>query len=91
MTVRHPCEYCGTMLDENECVESDVPAVNGPTRHSASGCRERVHALLRGADLTIRDLQDKVVEMSDILRGAYQSLRKADQWSLVDRIDALKL
>jgi len=37
---RHPCDYCGTMLDEDDCVESDIPAVNGPTLHSATQCRE---------------------------------------------------
>lgn len=44
---RHPCDYCGTMLDEDDCVESDIPAVNGPMLHTASQCREYVHAALR--------------------------------------------
>ena len=43
---RHPCDYCGTMLDEDDCVESDIPAVNGPTLHSATQCREYVYACL---------------------------------------------
>jgi hypothetical protein len=43
---KHPCEYCGTMLDEDDCVESDVAAVNGPTLHSATQCREYVHAVM---------------------------------------------
>ena len=44
LTARHPCDYCGTMLDEDDCVESDIPAVNGPMLHSASQCREYVYA-----------------------------------------------
>ena len=47
-TARHPCDYCGTMLDEDDCVESDIPAVNGPTLHSVTQCREYVAAALRG-------------------------------------------
>ena len=43
---RHPCDYCGTMLDEDDCVESDIPAVNGPMLHSATQCREYVYACL---------------------------------------------
>lgn len=35
MSERHPCDYCGTMLDEDDCVMSDIPAVNGPMLHSA--------------------------------------------------------
>ena len=35
------------MLDEDDCVESDIPAVNGPMLHSATQCREYVHAALR--------------------------------------------
>lgn len=44
---KHPCDYCGTMLDEDDCVESDIPAVNGRTLHSASQCREYVYAALQ--------------------------------------------
>ncbi len=44
----HPCSYCGTMIDDDDCVESDIPAVNGPTRHSSTHCREYVHAAMRG-------------------------------------------
>ena len=43
---RHPCDYCGTMLDEDDCVESDIPAVNGPMLHTASQCREYVYAVM---------------------------------------------
>jgi hypothetical protein len=43
---RHPCDYCGTMLDEDDCVESDIPAVNGPTLHSSTQCREYVYAVM---------------------------------------------
>lgn len=43
---RHPCDYCGTMLDEDDCVMSDIPAVNGPMLHTASQCREYVYAAL---------------------------------------------
>ena len=45
---RHPCDYCGTMVDDDDCVESDIPAVNGPTLHSVTQCREYVAAALRG-------------------------------------------
>lgn len=34
------------MLDEDDCVESGIPAVNGPTFHSATQCREYVYAVM---------------------------------------------
>ena len=43
---RHPCDYCGTMLDDDDCVMSDIPAVNGPMLHTASQCREYVYAAM---------------------------------------------
>ena len=52
----------------------------------AEGTRE----LLRRLD-AVREAEDRKVEIEDILRQAYPVLREADRWSLVNRIDALKL
>lgn len=43
----HPCEYCGTMLDENDEVESNIPACGPRMAHYAAQCREYVYAALR--------------------------------------------
>jgi hypothetical protein len=34
------------MLDDDDCVMSDIPAVNGPMLHTASQCREYVYAAM---------------------------------------------
>ena len=42
----HPCEFCGTPLDEDNTEESGIAAA-GRVTHFAALCRERVHAALR--------------------------------------------
>lgn len=51
---------------------------------------EGTRELLRRLD-AVRESEDRKIEIEDILRQAYPVLRQADMWSLVDRIDALKL
>ena len=51
---------------------------------------EGTRELLRRLD-AVKASEDRVVEVEDILRQAYPVLRAHDMWSLVDRIDALKL
>jgi hypothetical protein len=51
----HPCDYCGTPLDEDDREESFAPAQGGGrTTHFAAVCRERVHAALLGTKANLR-------------------------------------
>lgn len=43
---RHPCPYCGTMLNDDEQQRSDVPACGPRMMHYAEQCREYVKATL---------------------------------------------
>lgn len=43
----NPCEYCGTLLNDDEQEESNVAACGPRMTHYASTCRERVLAALR--------------------------------------------
>jgi hypothetical protein len=58
------------MIDEEGCFESDVPAVNGPSLHTASQCREYVHAALR-------TYKREVGVLRSVLAGAASSLQDA--------------
>lgn len=47
MNVQHPCEYCGTPLDEDGQEESNIPAAGPRHTHFSAACRDRVHAALQ--------------------------------------------
>ena len=71
------CEYCGTELDEDGCVESDIPAVNGPSLHTASQCREYVHATLRTYQREIAELREREVGFLSLLG---ECRARSDAW-----------
>jgi hypothetical protein len=68
MTTPHqetPCDYCGTILDENGKEESTIAAAGPRMTHFIGTCRERVHAALRGektAHAKTRDERDEARE-----------------------------
>ena len=67
---RHPCPYCGTMVDEDDCVESDIPAVNGPMLHTASQCREYVYACMTSYMRDVGTLRAALAGAASALRDA---------------------
>ncbi len=63
MSDLHPCEYCGTMLDENDEVESNI-AVCGPRMsHYASQCVIYVHAAKESYRTEVVKLQAEVMRL----------------------------
>lgn len=65
MAEQHPCEYCGTMLDENGEVESNIAACGPRMQHYASQCVIYVHA----AKESYRKQNDRFrVALEDIAR-----------------------
>ena len=73
-----PCLYCGTMLDEYGCEDSDIPAAGiGPICHYASVCLERVHAALRATRRDVVALRAENValrEVRDAARNAVECI-----------------
>jgi hypothetical protein len=59
-----PCDYCGTLLNEADEEESNIPACGPRATHYASVCRERVHAALQ---FTKKDLAAAQRELAEAL------------------------
>lgn len=90
---RHPCPYCGTMLDDDDCVDRDVTGtINGPMLHSASQCREYVFAALGTYKGEVSTLRGLLVHVHARLSGtrariAVSALRRQSVHELCDAIE----
>lgn len=83
---RHPCDYCGTMLDEDDCVESDILAVNGPTLHSATQCREYVYACLVAYKRDAATFRQALHDAADALWLASQGAPLASAKEMAEQV-----
>jgi len=72
MSELHPCEYCGTMLDENGEVESNIAACGPRMHHYASQCREYVHA----AKESYKKQADGLAGLATHLQSELDTLRR---------------
>lgn len=70
----HPCEYCGTMLDEDETEESNIAAAGPRIGHFAATCRERVFAASRAKSREIATLTVSLAEARERLAERDQEL-----------------
>jgi hypothetical protein len=55
-----PCEYCGTMLDDDGQEESNIAAAGPMISHFTSTCRERVFSALRCVQRENAELRAKL-------------------------------
>ena len=69
MSDLHPCEYCGTMLDENDEVESNIAACGPRMQHFTSQCREYVHAAKESYKRDVVVLRGQVADLRSMLGG----------------------
>ena len=74
---KHPCEYCGAMLDDDGQEESNIAAAGPMVTHFAATCRERVFSALRYYQRENTDLRRQVAEL------------EKDRDSAVDAIDIM--
>lgn len=71
--LKFPCDYCGTLLNEDGEERSDIPAAGPRHWHSADGCRQRVSARLEYARERSAKLWERLASAEAALRAIAES------------------